>query len=90
LAPESILVFSDGSRRKFNITRTRIAAASATATDHTPPTAASVVEPQRSCARKLASMRGSTITDMKRFTSTTTSSGKAAIMIGGLSMAGVR
>src|SRR5262245_64959302 len=46
LAPASMLSRSDGSRRRLTRTSVRIAAASATATDHTTNTAAQVDGPQ--------------------------------------------
>src|SRR5271165_7280115 len=51
LAPASIVARGVGSREKLTAIRTTIAAASATTTAQTPPTAASEVEPQTGSAR---------------------------------------
>ncbi len=83
LAPASMVSRGVGSREKLTAISTTIAAASAVMTAQTPPTAASDVEPQVGSARKPASMRGSTKSDIKRLTTTTTMSGKAASAIGG-------
>src|SRR6187200_1683759 len=58
LAPASMVARRVGRRRKLSTTTARIAAASATATDQTPATAESEVEPQRSSARYDTSRRG--------------------------------
>ena len=60
-----------------------MATASAVTTAQTPPTAASEVEPHSFPARKDASMRGKTNSDMRRLTATTMTSGSAASAIGG-------
>src|SRR5208282_3228458 len=63
--------------------QTTIAAASAVTTAHTPPTAASDVAPHALSTRKDASIRGKTNSDITRLTMTTTTSGRAASVIGG-------
>ena len=60
-----------------------MAAASAVATDHTPPTAESDVAPQRGSARNAVSRRGRTTKDISRFTAITTARGRAAAVIDG-------
>src|SRR5262249_25341992 len=83
LAPASMLSRNSGSRDQLVTPTTTMALASTVATDHTPPTAAKVVAPQRSSARNDRSSRGHTTTDMTRFTVTTTTSGSIAQTIGG-------
>jgi hypothetical protein len=60
-----------------------IAAARATTTAQTPATAEIEVAPQRSSARYEKSKRGSTTSDINKFTATTTASGSAAKNTGG-------
>ena len=87
LAPASMLCRRLGRRRPVKSSSATIAAARATATDHTPPTAESEVAPQRGSARKAVSMRGRTTKDIRRLTATTTTSGRAAsTMDGGVSL----
>ena len=78
-----MLARSAGRRRKLVTNSTRIAAASATTTDHTPPTAPSEVPPHCGSARKLVSMCGRTTNDISRLTAITTPRGNAARAIGG-------
>src|ERR1700752_4821675 len=78
LAPASIVSRKVGRRLKLVATSTAIATASATMTDQTPPTAASVVEPHCGSARKVASILGRTRNDMIKLTNTTVTSGSAA------------
>ena len=59
------------------------AAASATATDQTPPTADKVVAPHLSSARNDRSRRGRTTIDISRLAPTTTTSGSKAHIAGG-------
>src|SRR5262249_54781975 len=83
LAPASMLSRNLGSRDQLVMITTMMALASAVATDHTPPTAANDVAPQRSSARNDRSRRGHTTRDMMRFKATTTTSGSIAQKIGG-------
>src|ERR1700748_2140122 len=83
VAPASILARRVGRRLKLVAINTTIATASATMTDHTPPTAASDVAPHRSSLRKEASTFGRTAKDMIRLTKTTVTSGSAASTKGG-------
>ena len=62
-----------------------IATASATTTDQTPPTPASVVCPHWGSCRKATSIRGSTQKLITRLTATTTTSGNAAAHTAGSS-----
>src|SRR5258705_5639126 len=78
LGPASMVARNAGNRRTLIATTVRTAASSATATDQTPLTADSEVEPHRGSARKDASIRGRTANDMIRLTAITTTSGKAA------------
>jgi len=71
IAPASMLARSDGSRARLTRTSVKIAAASATATDHTPITADKEVAPQRSSPRNEKSRRGRTNSDIRKFTLTT-------------------
>src|SRR5262249_53264774 len=82
LAPAVMLSRSPGSRRWLTEISVPIAAASATTTAHTPPTAASEVGPQRSSAKYETSRRGRTNIDITRLTPTTTTSGNAASAMG--------
>jgi hypothetical protein len=81
--PASTVSRRAGRRPRWRAHSTRIAAASATITDHTPPTAAMEVSPQRSSSRKLVCSRGSTMSDIVRFTAITTMSGSNATMVPG-------
>src|SRR5262249_59640885 len=83
LAPASMLSRSDGRRLRLQRMTVTIAAASATTTDHTPATPEIEVAPQRSSARNEKSSRGNTTSDIKRLTRTTTTTGRAAEVIGG-------
>src|SRR5215467_10082544 len=83
LAPASIVSRNVGRRLKLVATSTAIATASATMTDQTPPTAASVVDPHCGSARKVASILGRTPNDMIRLTNTTVTRGSAANPNGG-------
>src|SRR5262245_59261930 len=82
-APASMLSRKAGRRDQLTIMTVATATASATATDHTPPTADSDVAPHRSSARNDKSSRGKTTNDMRRLTPTTTASGNTAGMIPG-------
>src|ERR1700721_553406 len=82
LAPASILSRNFGNRARLARMRTRIAVASATATDHTPATADREVPPQRAASKKEKQRRGRTTSDIRRFTLTTTASGSTATPIG--------
>ena len=87
LAPASMLSRNAGSRDRLAITTVATAAARATVTDQTPPTAASDVAPHRSSARNDRSNRGKITSDMSRFTTMTTTSGRIAQKIGGAASA---
>src|SRR5262249_49750419 len=76
--PASRLSRGDGMRRKFTSSTLRLATASATTTDQTPDTAPSVVPPQRGSARNEASIRGNTTSDIRKFVTITTTSGRTA------------
>src|SRR5271167_4887241 len=83
LAPASMVSRKAGRRVRLMSTTTRIAAASAVTTAHTPPTAESDVAPHRLSDRYDRSRRGSTTRDITRLTQTTTKSGRTASPTGG-------
>src|SRR6187401_606389 len=83
LAPASMLSRNAGRRDRLIATTVATAAASATATDQTPPTADKDVAPHLSAARNDRSRRGRTTIDMRRLTPTTTISGSTAQTMGG-------
>src|SRR5262245_19029970 len=78
LAPASMVARNAGKRLMLIAMTVTMAANSATATDQTPATADSEVEPHRGSSRNEASTRGRTTKDISRLTAMTTISGKAA------------
>src|SRR5262245_48828912 len=77
LAPASMVSRKVGRRLKLVAISTAIAAASATMTDQTPPTADSEVDPHCGSARKSAFILGRIAKDMRRLTNTTVARGSA-------------
>ena len=81
--PASMLSRMAVKRLRLQAITVQMATDKATITDHTPPTAAIDVLPQRSSSRNEASMRGNTTKDISRLTAITTSSGSSAIQAEG-------
>src|SRR5262249_49526312 len=82
LAPASMLSRKAGSRDRLKMMTVATAAASATATDHTPPTDDSEAPAQPSYLRNDRSSLGNMMIDMRRLTTTTITSGNMAQRIG--------
>jgi hypothetical protein len=83
-APASMLARRSGRRCQLITMSVALAAASATATDHTPATAASDVPPQRSSARNEKSRRDKMKIDISRLNATTTKRGRIAMPTDGV------